>query len=205
MMRLTRAALALALQLGTVAAASAQLTGSNLLLAQAGNYPGYPPKNRQDLYDQLELEYGFGTGQVAARFETDRNSDQQYAYEGVTQRWADWSDGRYRLRVGNFYTILGRGLVHRSFELPGVVLDQIGIRARYAFSREMDGALAEAGAGPISVLAFSGTANVGENSLAADKLGLPRYVGQQSGAQITGAIRPGARLGAAYPRHTSGG
>src|SRR2546422_142330 len=180
MMRLTPgAALALALQLGTAAAASAQLTGSNLLLGQSGNYPGYTPKNREDLYDQLELEYGFGTGQIAARFETDRNSDQQYAYEGVTQRWADWSDGRYRLRVGNFYAILGRGLIHRSFELPGVVLDQIGIRSRYAFSREMDGALAAADVGPVSALVFSGTSNIGENSLAAEKIGIPRYTGQQ--------------------------
>src|SRR5205814_1524900 len=163
------------------------------------------PHDRTDLYDQLQIEFGFDVGRAGVRFETDQNSENTFPYRAITQRWAEWNESRVRARIGNFYTILGRGLVHRSFELPGVVLDQIGIRARYAFSREMDGALAEAGAGPISVLAFSGTANVGENSLAADKLGLPRYVGQQSGAQITGAIRPGARLGAAYSRNNSGG
>jgi hypothetical protein len=197
-------AIALAIQLAAPAVAGAQIAGANLLLGQVGNYPGYLPRNRQDLYDQLNLSCGFGTGQIALRFETSRNSEELYTYEGVTQRWAEWSDAGVRLRVGNFYTLLGRGLIHRSFELPGVVLDQIGIRSRYAFSREMDGALAEARAGPVSALLFSGTANTGQNSLAAEKLGLPRYLGQVSGAQIAGAIRPEARIGAAYLRSNSG-
>src|SRR5206468_1485048 len=90
--------------------ANAQLSGSNLLEAQVGNYPHRQPSNRQDLYDQLNLEYGFGMARAGVRFETDRNSEQQFAYEGLSQRYVDWTDGRYRVRVGNFYTILGRGL-----------------------------------------------------------------------------------------------
>ncbi len=200
-----RAAIVLMLPLLRPEAPSAQLASSNLLLAQVGNYPGVAPTNRQDLYDQVNLAYGLERTRFGLRFETDRNSEQQFAYEGVTQRWAEWSDERARLRVGNFYTILGRGLIHRSFEIPGVVLDQVGIRSRYAFSREMDGALAEVDLGRVSARAFSGTANVGENSLAADRLGLSRYSGQLSGAQITGEPYPGAKLGAAYQRSSLGG
>ena len=197
-------AIALAVQIAAPAAVSAQIAGANLLVGQVGNYPGYQPSNRQDLYDQLNVSSSFGSGQIGLRFETSRNSEDLYTYEGVTQRWAEWSDAGIRLRVGNFYTLLGRGLIHRSFELPGVVLDQIGLRSRYAFSREMDGVLTEIQEGPVSALLFSGTANLGQNSLAAEKLGLPRYVGQVSGAQIAGAIRPEARLGDAYLRSNSG-
>jgi hypothetical protein len=186
------------------AVALAQLAGSNLLLGQVGNYPDRSPKNRQDLYDQLGLDYGFGTGRVGLRFETDRNSEEQFVYEGIAQRWAEWTEDHGRVRVGNFYTILGRGLIHRSFELPGVVLDEIGIRSRYAFSREMDGALLEGHAGPVEGRLFSGTANGGINSLAAEKIGLPRYQGQFNGAQLAVAPWRDAKVGAAYLRSNFG-
>ena len=185
--------------------AFAQLSGSNLLIGDVGNYPRVTPTDRQELYDLAQLDYAFPAGHVGLRFETNRNSEEQFPYEGITQRWADWSDDRYRIRVGNFYTLLGRGLVHRSFELPGVVLDQIGIRSRYALSRDMDGVLAEVTAGPIHAITFSGTPNGGENSLAADKLGLPRYSGQLSGAELAATLYRNARVGATYSRSNSGG
>jgi hypothetical protein len=184
--------------------ATAQVSGTNLLIDQLGNLPGRTPTNRQDLYDQVNLIGAFGQAHVGLRFETDRNSEQQNAYAGITQRWVDWSDGAGRVRVGNFYTILGRGLLHRSFELPGVVLDAVGIRSRYAFARDMDGAFGEYSAGPLHAQAFSGTANPGENSLAAEELNIPRYFGQLSGAELTSRVGANARLGAAYLRTNSG-
>jgi len=184
--------------------AAAQVSGTNLLLGQVGNQPGLAPRNRQDLYDELDLDGGFGRAHVGVRFETDRNSEQLNPYAGISQRWVDWSDGPARLRVGNFYTILGRGLVHRSFEIPGVVLDPVGLRSRFAFARDMDGALAEWSAGPMHAQAFSGTANAGENSLAAEQVHIPRYSGQLSGAELSGHAGANARLGASYLRSNSG-
>lgn len=188
----------------TCGTAAAQVSGTNLLLAQVGNRPGLTPKNRQDLYDQVNLAAGFNQAHVGLRFETDRNSEQEFPYAGITQRWVEWNDGPGRVRVGNYYAILGRGLLHRSFELPGVVLDAVGIRSRYAFARDMDGALAEVTAGPVHAQAFSGAANPGENSLAAEPLGIPRYSGQLSGAELTSSAGANARLGAAYLRTNSG-
>ena len=201
----TGAGLLTYLMLAWTVMADAQLSGSNLLVGQAGNYPRRAPTDRQDLYDQANVAYVFAAGNVGLRWETNRNSEEQFAYEGITQRWADWSDGRYRVRVGSFYTLLGRGLTHRSFELPGVVLDQQGIRSRYAFSREMDGALAELTHGPIHAILFSGTPNGGESSLAADKLGLPRFAGQSSGGEIAATLYRNARIGATFSRSNAGG
>jgi Family of unknown function (DUF6029) len=188
--------------------AQAQLSGSNLLEAQAGNYPksfpGRGPTNRQDLYDLLSLEYGFASGIAGLRFETDRNSQDAFPYEGITQRYVDWTDRRYRVRVGNFYTILGQGLIHRSFELTGVVLDQRFPRSRYVPSRDVDGVLVEANAGPIATVAFSGSPSSGLTSLAGEPFGLKRHAGQISGAQLVGQIRGATRVGAAYLRTTAG-
>jgi hypothetical protein len=184
--------------------AAAQVSGTNLLLAQVGNRPGLTPSNRQDLYDQVNLDAAFNQAHVGLRFETDRNSEQEFPYAGITQRWVEWSDGPGRVRVGNYYTILGRGLLHRSFELPGVVLDAVGLRSRYAFARDMDGALAEVTLGPVHAQAFGGAANPGENSLAAEQLGIPRYLGHLSGAELTSRVGANARLGAAYLRTNSG-
>lgn len=181
----------------------AQVSGSNLLEAQIGNYPHRRPSNRQDLYDQLNLEYGFSSGRLGLRFETDRNSQQKNDYEGLSQRYVDWTDDRYRVRVGNFYTILGRGLIHRSFELTGVVLDELGIRSRFGPSRDVDGVLAEADAGPVGVLLFSGSPSSGETSLAPAH-DMPRHSGQLSGAQLSATVYRQAKLGAAYLRTTAG-
>jgi len=163
--------------------AAAELTGSNLLEFQAGNYPFRKPENRYDQYDQLNFTYADRALRVGARFEMDANSENLYTYQTWTQRWAEWSDDRLRLRVGNFYTILGRGLLHRSFELPGVVLDELGVRARYAPSRDVDGVLVEGGAGPVEARAFSGRPNDGTHSPAAEEFGLERYQGQLAGGQ----------------------
>ena len=184
--------------------AAAQVSGTNLLLGQVGNRPGLDPRNRQDVYDELNLDGSFGQAHVGVRFETDRNSEQLNPYAGITQRWVEWSDGPARVRVGNFYTLLGHGLLQRAFELPGVVLDPVGLRSRFAFARDMDGALAELTAGPLHAQAFSGTANAGENSLAAEQLQIPRYSGQLSGAELTSSAGASARLGAAYVRNNSG-
>jgi len=186
--------------------AAAQPAATNLLEAQSGNLPFREPRNRTDLYDQLQLEYGFTNGRVGVRFEQNRNSEDRFDYEALTQRWAEWSDERLRVRVGNLYTILGRGLIHRSFELPAVVLDQPGLRSRYGPSRDVDGALAEGSWGPVAGRLLGGTPNSGEYSAAPENelFGLERYVGTLTGGQLAATIWREARVGATYLRTSNG-
>lgn len=182
------------------ARADAQLTGDNLLVGQAGNRPFTEPKNRTDLYDRLDLDWMHDALALGLRWERDRNSEDQIGYEKVTRRYADWSDPRLRIRAGSIYTILGRGLLHRSFELPGVVLDEPGTNVRYASSRDLDGVLLESEFGPFAARAFSGRPNGGEFSPASEELGAPRYAGQLSGGQLTVRLPRATRIGAAYSR-----
>jgi hypothetical protein len=146
-----------------------------------------------------------GNARLGVRFETNQNSADLYTYQMFTQRWAEWGDDRARVRVGNCYTILGAGLVHRSFELRGVVLDDPSIRSRYAPTRDVDGALVEAHAGPLEVRAIGGRPNGGTVSPAGEAFDIDRYRGQLAGGQLALRLPRDAQIGAAYLRYTSDG
>src|SRR2546426_10487164 len=96
-------------------AAAAQLSLYNLTEAQAGSDPFNTsiPSNRPDVYEQLNLQYLYENVILGLRFEADHNSLETASkpgYQGVSLRWAEWSDDRVRVRAGNLYTMLGRGL-----------------------------------------------------------------------------------------------
>jgi len=178
---------------------SAQVTLTNLAQAQAGNVPFTEPPNRTDLYNQTRLDAVFGALRFGARYEVRENSERVLTYREISQRYVEWTEGRLRGRVGNFYTLVGRGLIHRSWELPGVVIDQPGTRSEFGFSRDVDGVLVEGDAGPFSGHAFTGQPSDGTVSPAKDE-SFPRYNGQVSGAQAALDVWRGARVGAGYVR-----
>jgi hypothetical protein len=190
--------------------ARAQLAGSNLFLFQLGNWPPSMPDrgtpDRESFYDRLDVQYVSATVLAGVRFETDRNSDLENEYAGFTQRFVDWHDATgLHLRVGNCTTILGRGLVHRSFELPGVVLEETGFRTRYTPVRDVDGVLAEFEHGPVALRAIGGAPSEGNASLAHEEiLGVPRHHGHIAGGQGVIALPRQAHLGAIVMRSPAG-
>lgn len=202
-MRRSSVAVAVVAALATIAPIGhAQLAVSNLIEAQSGNLPFRDPKDRTDLYEQFNLDASLGTLKLGLRYESDQNSEDRRVYRTFTQRYADWTDGPLRLRVGNLYTIVGRGLIHRSFELPGVVLDKDGNRSKYAFSRDLDGVLAEVEAGPFEARLFSGKPNGGEFS---PGINVDRYRGQVSGGQVESRFLGTGLAGLGFVRQTTTG
>jgi len=205
--------LVVALALACAACATpvqAQLAGSNLLLFQLGNWPPSMPDrgtpDRESFYDRLDVQYVSATVLAGLRFETDRNSDLENEYAGFTQRFVDWHDATgFRLRVGNCTTILGRGLVHRSFELPGVVLEETGFRTRFTPVRDVDGLLAEFERGPVALRAIGGAPSEGGVSLAHEEiLGVPRHHGHIAGGQGVLALPRQSHVGAIVMRSPAG-
>jgi hypothetical protein len=197
-----RRAAALALALVPLLApvpAAAQVALSNLLEAQAGQPPFADyfgrPTNRTSVYDQLNLDAEVGGIRAGLRFESHDNSERRETYQTVTQRWAEVSRDGLRVRAGNFYSILGRGLVQRAFELPGVVLDDPGSARRSAFSRDLDGVLVEGAAGPFLARLLSGTPGQGTDTPGE---------GTVAGAEASLGPWRSARAGATYLRATNG-
>ena len=199
----------LAMTLLTASPAHAQVTGNALLLAQSGNRLYTSPADRLGAYTQVDLEYAQAHWLVGGRFESDRTSDdtpgsREAQYGLITRRFAQWESGASRVRIGQFGTILGRGLLHRSYELPGVVYDEPGSRTRYAATRDVDGVLAEWGAGPLALRAFSGRPSDGTVSPASEARGSLRYAGVLSGAQVEGRLGRNMRAGFAATRYAFG-
>lgn len=180
--------LAAALRAG---AALAQVSASNLVESQAGNVPfaryfGSNP-SRLSTYDQLNADLVFSGLRLGFRYESLDDSDALSQYSRFTQRYADWKQDGVRVRVGDFQTLLGRGLVFRAFELPGVVLADPTGTTRGSFSRELDGVLVEGDAGPVRARAFSGRDDGGT----------------RAGAEAALEVWRGARLGATWLRATN--
>jgi hypothetical protein len=185
---------------GAAAPAVAQVRATNLIEAQAGNLPFADyfgiPSNRTSLYDQLNLDAQVGGLRAGLRFESHDNSERFETYQTVTQRWAEWSGNGLRVRVGNHYAILGRGLVMRSFEVPGVVLDDPATRRRTSLSRDLDGVLLEGEWPWVEARLLSGTP--GQGTAAPGE-------GTQSGGQIAVGPWRSARVGATVLRLTDPG
>lgn len=195
------ALLALLLCSLTPPAANAQVSVQNLLDFQAGNVPGRDPSNLTQTFDQADIQAFLDHVRFGARFEYDHNSLDRFSNQAFSQRWLELTDAGSRVRVGNLFTILGRGLLQRSFTLPGVVLTSEGTASRFGFMRDVDGVLVEQQAGPLALRGLSGRPNAGDISPGvAEEFGIPRYSGQLLGGQGALRVVRGASLGAAYTR-----
>jgi hypothetical protein len=200
---LGRLAVASLLVVGATAPAAAQVAADLLLLSRYGDRVYTIPRDQTRLYGRADLGWtrdGFALG---GRFELDRTSDGSLSgtqYERLTQRWAAWRDERVHVRGGHFHTILGHGLLHRSYELPGVVYDEPGSGSRYAASRDMDGALLEVAAGPFAWRSFTGGFQDATQSPRIEAGHESRYSTNLTGAQAELRLPWNARVGAAALR-----
>jgi len=122
---------------------SAQISVSSIAEYQLGNLPAEDPSNLTSLYDQLQLEYYNDNLIIGLRYETFNSSNLNRKYNIFSQRYLEWQKDWFRLRIGNFYGMLGRGLVFRAFELPGIIQEDQTNRVRYGLTRDADGFIVE--------------------------------------------------------------
>ncbi|MBU8920482.1 MAG: hypothetical protein KOO63_01360 [Bacteroidales bacterium] len=122
-----------------VSSVQAQVSVSNLLEYRLGNLPDTEPSNLTTFYDQLDIYYRTGglTGHV--KLEQFQGIDDDISFSEMVQRSLKFESRGFEIEVGNFNEMLGRGLLFRSYELPGVVLEDLGFRTRYGAYRDMEG------------------------------------------------------------------
>jgi hypothetical protein len=180
---------------------------SNILEYQIG----WDPTNLAEedelsqLFDQFVLDYTRGDLRLGLRWESYRDSKQQSFgapdYDELTQKYVEWSQPDLIVRVGNGYAILGRGLLFRAFELPGVIRDANFPASRYAESRDLDGVILEARHRILSLTAISGRpVSAPDIPYGAEEQFVFRRSGTVSGGHLGLDIGRGVRLGAAYLR-----
>jgi hypothetical protein len=119
--------------------AFAQLYGTNTFEFQYGNLPYEENTDLTTSYDQLNLYYDQSNISVYGRFEYFQTPFNDRNYFALTQKRLQYEDDYFKVRIGNFYETIGRGLLLRSYDIPGSVYEDSFYRTRYAFNRDLEG------------------------------------------------------------------
>jgi len=176
-----------------------RLQVSNLAEFQVGRDPTAfdEAEDRSRFFDQLILDWfqdGLRLGFRAERYQDSVNSTREY--EEITQKYAELSFRGGSIRVGNSYAILGRGLLFRAFELPGVVRQVRFPTGSFSESRDLDGLVARWGGGPVEAILLAGTPTVNREQLPGGDP--PRREGSVYGGHGAVELGRGVTVGAGY-------
>ncbi len=186
------------------------LQGSNLLIFEVGRNPRstLEEDGRNRLFNQFILDYRIKSLAAGLRvdvFHDSANAEMavgpggdDYEYDEITQRYLEWSDLTNTVRLGNGYAILGRGLLFRAFELPGVVRQTLIPTIGYAENRDLDGVTAQHSSEWLEATVFHGEPTI----LPDAPPGLPpdRRSGEASGGRLAARPWPGVWVAGSYLR-----
>jgi len=117
---------------------NAQVTIVNVIENQIGR-SRIGEENRTGFYDQLIIRYSQNNFYSGLKLETYGSTDSTEGYSSLSQKYIEYRTNQVRVRAGNFYNIFGNGIAMRSFDLPGVILEDFGTRSRYSPFRDLEG------------------------------------------------------------------
>ncbi|PIV81721.1 hypothetical protein COW53_02835 [bacterium CG17_big_fil_post_rev_8_21_14_2_50_64_8] len=181
-------------------AAENRVQASNLLLYQVGRDPNTPENDVTRFFDHVQLDYLAGEFRYGLRADLYRTSEAGQVYENITQKYLEWSNRNLDVRVGNAYATIGRGLLFRAFELPGIVREVNTITdSKYADSRDLEGAVVKGRYGRFRIQALTGRPMAYPDN--PPGLGfLIRRDGTVSGGHIGVDVGRGVSVGSGYMR-----
>ncbi len=116
----------------------AQFYGSNLAEYQFGKLPN-DTSSRSTLYDRLVVNYNYKSLKASATIEQFHTPLAGSKYINLSQFSLQFKLKPFEFKVGNFYETIGRGLLLRSFEIPGAILEDLSYRSRHYFNRDVLG------------------------------------------------------------------
>ncbi len=132
----------------------AQVYGSNTFEFQYGNLPYTSNKDYTTSYNQLNLFYDSDNISIYGKLEQFLTPEKERNYLELTQKRFQYQDDNFRIRIGNFYETIGRGLLLRSYDIPGSVYENSFDRIRYSFFRDLEGIAIDATTGWLEVKAL---------------------------------------------------
>lgn len=119
---------------------NAQFSGQNLMEYQFGQLPFEEESAFSSLYDRALVNYSFKnftTGVTLEQFYTPYNSRN---YIRINQARLYYFSKSFEIKLGNYYETIGRGILMRSYEIPGAILEDKSYRSRHYFHRDLLGA-----------------------------------------------------------------
>lgn len=124
--------------LASVGLLQAQVSGTNLMEYQYGKIPG-DTNAFSSLYDRAIVKYSQKSFKGGLTLEQFQSPFENRNYLKITQYELQYSSEPIEVKIGNFYETVGRGLLLRSFEIPGAILEDISYRSRHYFHRDVSG------------------------------------------------------------------
>lgn len=118
---------------------AAQISGYNLLEYQFGGLPGDTGGEFSALYNRALADYNFRNFRAGVTMEQFYTPFGERNYTSLAQLRLQYSSDRLEVRLGNFYETLGRGILLRSYEIHGAILEDISFRSRHYFHRDISG------------------------------------------------------------------
>ncbi len=116
----------------------AQFSGNNIAEYQYGRLPG-DTSSISTLYDRLVANYNYKFLKASATLEQFNTPLAGSGYVKLTQFLLQYKRKPFEIKIGNFYETIGRGLLLRSFEIPGAILEDLSYRSRHYFNRDILG------------------------------------------------------------------
>jgi hypothetical protein len=107
-------------------------------------------------YNHLSIEFRRDFLLAGARVQNFASPDIDVDYSHFSQRYLEASWRWVNFRAGNSFAIIGRGILLRSFELPGFLYEDPERRQRHGVIRDIDGWRATLTPGPFEIMALSG-------------------------------------------------
>jgi hypothetical protein len=116
----------------------AQFYGSNLLETQYGKLPT-DIESFGTVYDRGLLGYNYKKFSVGVTLENYYTPYGERNYTQLAQYSFKYNSDILDVSLGNFNETIGRGILLRSFEIPGAILEDQGYRSRNYFYRDVQG------------------------------------------------------------------
>lgn len=124
---------------------------------QLGNIPEVRPKDLSTLYEQLNLKYRYKSVRLLLRTEQFFSTDSaKRDYQTLSQYQVRYTGKKFEFKAGNFYETLGRGLLLRSYEIPGSITEDRIFRRRQAFYRDVLGFMGKYSTGNFMIKVLRG-------------------------------------------------
>ncbi len=120
----------------------AQFSGNNLVEYQYGQLPN-DTVSISTIYDRFVANYSYKFLKASATLEQYNTPLSGSNYINLSQFSLQYKLKPFEFKAGNFYETIGRGLLLRSFEIPGAILEDLSYRSRHYFNRDMLGVSAK--------------------------------------------------------------
>ena len=117
---------------------NAQFSGNNLAEYQYGRLPN-DSSSISTIYNRLVTNYNYKSLKASGTLELFQTPLDGSSYVKLSQFSMYYKHKPFEVKIGNFYETIGRGLLLRSFEIPGAILEDLSYRSRHYFNRDVRG------------------------------------------------------------------